>query len=102
MPGLGGLFPVVAVALAGFAFAAPAGRRLAAFYLASGGLYFALAFFPQLFELYQQLPLGRMFRRSARFVWMTGFSVSVPLLVGHPDPLGRCLPPLWQDVRRDL
>ena len=82
MPGLGGLFPVVAVVLAGFAFAAPAGRRLAAFYLACGGLYFALAFFPPLFELYQHLPFGRTFRRPARFVWMTGMSLSVLVAFG--------------------
>lgn len=80
MPGVGGLFPVVAIVLAGLAFAAPSRRRMAVFYLASGIVFFALAFSPHVFEAYQQLPTGRLFRRPARFVWITGFSFSV--LVG--------------------
>jgi hypothetical protein len=27
------------------------------------------------------------------------FPLDLPLFVGHPHPLGRCLPSLWQDVR---
>jgi len=75
-------FSVVGVMLAGVALAASHARRIAVFCFLAAGLYFLLAFNTSVYELYQQLPLGRTFRYPGRFIWMTSFGMSLLVAIG--------------------
>ena len=59
-------------------------RPYAAFYLATALLYFVLAFGlnTPLFALYMRLPVGRLFRETGRFTWVTTFCLSVLAALG--------------------
>jgi hypothetical protein len=78
--GAGHTFSVVGVMLSAVALAASNARRIAFFCFLAATLYFLLSFNTTVYELYQQLPLGRTFRYPGRFIWITSFGVS--LLVG--------------------
>jgi hypothetical protein len=59
-------------------------RSTASFYLAAGLLYFVLGLGPEtrLFDWYLALPGGRLFREPMRFIWVTGFCLSVLVALG--------------------
>lgn len=80
--GLGSFLPVVGIVLAGLAFVRGGARRFALFYLMAVGLYMALALSAPLFELYQQLPLGKLFRSPSRFLWMASLAISLLVACG--------------------
>jgi hypothetical protein len=77
-------FTVIPCVLASLALLRSHDRAIAAFYLVAGALFFTLAFGPEtpLFDLYQALPAGRMFREPARFAWVTGFCLAVLAAIG--------------------
>jgi hypothetical protein len=65
--------------LASASFLRAATRRRALFYLAAGALYLCLGMGSEtpLYDLYQELPFGRLFRDPYRFFWVTGFCLAV-------------------------
>jgi hypothetical protein len=75
-------FTVVGAMLGAVALTASATRRLAIFCFLAAGLYFLLSFNSTVYELYQQLPMGRTFRYPGRFIWMTSFGVSLLVAIG--------------------
>ncbi|MBW2401356.1 MAG: hypothetical protein JRG80_19230, partial [Deltaproteobacteria bacterium] len=75
-------FTIIGVTLVGVALAASTARRIAFFFFCAAALYFLLSFNSTAFELYQQLPFGRTFRDSGRFIWMTSFCISLLIAVG--------------------
>lgn len=83
-------FSVVPCLLAGLAVLRASGRRIAAFYATAGALAFVLSLGSQtvLFDLYFAMPGMRVFREPARFVWVTGFCLSVLTALGA-DALAR-------------
>jgi hypothetical protein len=80
--GAGHTFSVVGVMLSGVALAASNARRIAIFCFLAAVLYFLLSFNTTVYELYQQLPLGRTFRYPGRFIWMTSFGISLLVAIG--------------------
>jgi hypothetical protein len=88
--GHGTVFAVVPMAWAALSLLSGARRRLALFYILAGGIFFALAFDTPVWRLYLQLPFGRSFREPHRFIWMTGFALSVAVAFGA-DVLSRPL-----------
>ena len=61
------------------------------FYLAAGGLYFVLAFGDStpLFDYYLSLPIGKLFREPARFLWVCTFCMAVLSAAGTQALIGR-------------
>lgn len=75
---------IIPAVIAGASWVKSTTRRHAFFYAAAGLLYFVLAFGANtpLFEWYLKLPLGRLFREPARFLWMPSFCLSVLTALG--------------------
>lgn len=71
------IFGMIPAALAALAFVRPGKRRLPLFFVLIATLYLALAVDSPLFALYRELPLGSLFREPVRFLWVTGFALSV-------------------------
>jgi hypothetical protein len=77
-------FSVIPCLLASLAFLGPSRRAVPLFYGAAGTLFFVLGLGPEtpLFEAYLNLPGGRMFREPSRFIWVTGFCLSILVALG--------------------
>ena len=81
-PGAWTTFSALGLALAGPALLHPSARRAAVFWLLATALFFALSFDNALFALYQELPLGRLFRLNERFMYVAGFAIAVVGAIG--------------------
>jgi hypothetical protein len=81
--GLGVAAPAIvfaSVTLVGLVWFLRRRRHIAAFYGLVLAIYVALALQTPLLDLYQALPLGRLFRNPARFLWVAEFAIAI--LVG--------------------
>jgi hypothetical protein len=77
-------FSVIPCLLASLAFLCPSRGSVPLFYATAGVLFFVLGLGPEtpLFDVYLRLPGGRAFREPSRFIWVTGFCLSVLAALG--------------------
>jgi hypothetical protein len=80
--GWGSVVVMVPAALAAVGLVTRSTRRLTVFYLVVGLAYAALAFENPVSAFYSHLPLGKSFRMPQRFLWLSGFAVSVLAALG--------------------